>query len=84
MSKIKLLRGEFDSRLKLQLAPGIKAGFPSPAEDYLHDSLDFNRDLIKNPEATFYARISGDSMVEAASAMETLRDRPFAAGETGM
>lgn len=65
MSKIKLLRGEFDSRLKLQLAPGIKAGFPSPAEDYLHDSLDFNRDLIKNPEATFYARISGDSMVEA-------------------
>ena len=65
MSKIKLLRGELDSRLKLQLAPGIKAGFPSPAEDYLHDSLDFNRDLIKNPEATFYARISGDSMVEA-------------------
>ena len=28
--------------------------FPSPAEDYLNDSLDFNRDLIKNPEATFY------------------------------
>lgn len=65
MSKIKLLRGEFDSRLKLQLAPGIKAGFPSPAEDYLHDSLDFNRDLIKNPEATFYGRVSGDSMIEA-------------------
>lgn len=65
MSKIKLLRGEFDSRLKLQLAPGIKAGFPSPAEDYLHDSLDFNRDLIKNPEATFYGRVSGDSMIDA-------------------
>lgn len=65
MSKIKLLRGEFDSRLKLQLAPGIKAGFPSPAEDYLHDSLDFNRDMIKNPEATFYGRVSGDSMIEA-------------------
>lgn len=65
MGEIKLMKGEFDSRLDLQIAPGIKAGFPSPAEDYLHDSLDFNRDLIKNPEATFYARVSGDSMVEA-------------------
>lgn len=59
------MKGEFGSRLDLQLAPGIKAGFPSPADDYLHDSLDFNRDLIKNPEATFYARVSGDSMIEA-------------------
>ena len=31
----------------------------------MHDSLDFNRDLIKNPEATFYGRVSGDSMIEA-------------------
>lgn len=65
MGELKLMKGEFGSRLDLQLAPGIKAGFPSPAEDYLHDSLDFNRDLIKNPEATFYARVSGDSMIEA-------------------
>lgn len=65
MCEIRLMRGEFGCRLGLQLAPGIKAGFPSPAEDYLHDSLDFNRDLIKNPEATFYARVSGDSMIEA-------------------
>lgn len=65
MTKLQLLKGEFDSERRLQFAPGIKAGFPSPADDYLHDSLDFNRDLIKNPEATFYARISGDSMIEA-------------------
>ena len=39
--------------------------FPSPAEDYLNDSLDFNRDLIKNPEATFYGRVEGDAMTEA-------------------
>ncbi len=43
----------------------IKAGFPSPAEDYLRESLDFNRDLIKHPEATFYGRVDGDSMIEA-------------------
>ena len=39
--------------------------FPSPAEDYLNDSLDFNRDLIRNPEATFYGRVEGDAMAEA-------------------
>ena len=63
--KIEFLKGDFARRLALALAPTIKAGFPSPADDYLHDSLDFNRDLIKNPEATFYGRVSGDSMIEA-------------------
>lgn len=65
IENIKLLKGEWLSRLSLALAPNIKAGFPSPAEDYLRDSLDFNRDLIKNPEATFYGRVSGDSMRDA-------------------
>ena len=62
MSEIKLIKGEFEERLKLMMAPQIKAGFPSPAEDYLHESLDFNRDIIRHPEATFYGRVRGDSM----------------------
>ena len=62
MSEIKLIKGEFEERLKLMMAPEIKAGFPSPAEDYLHESLDFNRDLIRHPEATFYGRVRGNSM----------------------
>ena len=65
MNNIKLIKGEFAEKLNLLIAPGIKAGFPSPAEDYLHDSLDFNRDLIKHPEATFYGCVDGDSMVDA-------------------
>lgn len=65
IKNIKLVKGEWLSRLSLALAPNIKAGFPSPADDYLRDSLDFNRDLIKNPEATFYGRVSGDSMRDA-------------------
>lgn len=65
MDKIQLLKGNFSSKLSLAFAPTIKAGFPSPAEDYLHDSLDFNRDLIKHPEATLYGRVSGDSMIDA-------------------
>ena len=60
---MKLIKGEFEEQLKLQFAPSIRAGFPSPAEDYLSDSIDFNRDLIKHPEATFYGRVEGDSMI---------------------
>jgi DNA polymerase V len=45
---MKLKKGEFNEKLDLQFAPSIRAGFPSPAEDYLADTLDFNRDLIKS------------------------------------
>lgn len=65
MSEITIIKGEFAHQLDMLIAPGIKAGFPSPAEDYLSDSLDFNRDLIKHPEATFYGRVKGDSMEDA-------------------
>lgn len=30
----------------------------------MSDSLDFNRDFIKHPEATFYGRVEGDSMID--------------------
>ena len=60
---MKLIKGEFKEKLDLQFAPSIRAGFPSPAEDYMNESLDFNRDLIKHPEATFYGRVKGDSMI---------------------
>jgi DNA polymerase V len=65
MANIQIIQGDFEKKLKLQFAPGIRAGFPSPAEDYNHDTLDFNRDLIRNPEATFYGKVEGDSMIEA-------------------
>lgn len=62
---MKLFKGEFKKKLDLLIAPQIKAGFPSPAADYLQESIDFNRDLIKHPEATFYGRVDGDSMIDA-------------------
>ena len=61
---MKLIKGEFKEQLELQFAQAVKAGFPSPAEDYMGESLDFNRDLIRNPEATFYALVEGDSMMD--------------------
>lgn len=46
MKSITILDSEFEKELKLQITPELRAGFPSPAEEYLHDSLDFNRDLL--------------------------------------
>lgn len=44
---------------------GISAGFPSPADDFLDIKIDLNREFIKNPNATFYARVRGKSMIGA-------------------
>lgn len=52
--------------LKLAFADnGIKAGFPSPAQDYMSESIDLNKELIRHSETTFLARVSGNSLVEA-------------------
>lgn len=51
------------SSLHLQFADeGIKAGFPSPAQDYLEQAIDLNKELIRHPASTFYGRVVGDSM----------------------
>ena len=44
---------------------GISAGFPSPADDFKETRISLDRELVKNREATFYARVSGDSMIGA-------------------
>ncbi|MCS5587277.1 MAG: translesion error-prone DNA polymerase V autoproteolytic subunit [Porticoccaceae bacterium] len=43
----------------------VSAGFPSPAEDYIEQSLDLNEFCIKRPAATFFVRVQGDSMIDA-------------------
>ncbi|MHC1691052.1 MAG: LexA family protein [Bacteroidales bacterium] len=41
----------------------VNAGFPSPAENHLENTMDLNKALIKNPSSTFYARVKGESMI---------------------
>ena len=41
---------------------GISAGFPSPADDFKELRISIDREVVKNEEATFYARVSGESM----------------------
>ena len=44
---------------------GIAAGFPSPADDFKEIRISLDGELVKNQESTFYARVSGDSMIGA-------------------
>lgn len=44
---------------------GVRAGFPSPAQNYMQDTIDLNKELVRHPATTFYARVMGDSMLEA-------------------
>ena len=41
---------------------GVQAGFPSPVDDYMDKRLDLNEYLIKHESATFYCRVSSNSM----------------------
>lgn len=61
--KLVLYSADLSKELALAFADGgIRAGFPSPAQDYMSDSIDLNRELVRHPATTFYARAVGESM----------------------
>lgn len=63
MDELKIYGADTLSAVGLPFADeGVRAGFPSPAQDYMESSIDLNHDLVRHPESTFYARVEGDSM----------------------
>ncbi|MGR7812565.1 LexA family protein [Lacinutrix undariae] len=55
-----------DDPLEIMLAhTGISAGFPSPADDFKESKISLDKTLVRNKEATFYAKVSGQSMIGA-------------------
>ena len=53
-------------RLRLPLfLSRISAGFPSPADDYVEAKLSLDEHFVSRPEATFFLRVQGDSMIGA-------------------
>ena len=65
-SNIKFFIPDTESTLEsILINSGISAGFPSPASDFKQDRISLDKELIKNKEATFFARVSGQSMVGA-------------------
>jgi len=49
----------------IRLLGAIQAGFPSPAEEELLDTLSLDEFLVDRPEATFMLKVTGDSMIDA-------------------
>lgn len=61
--KLIFYSADLSTELDLPFATeGIRAGFPSPAQDYMTDSIDLNKELVLHPATTFYARAIGNSM----------------------
>ena len=57
---------DYSTELKLPfIDAGISAGFPSPADDFIEISIDLNKELIKNKDTTFFAKVKGHSMKNA-------------------
>jgi DNA polymerase V len=66
--KIQILSiAESTAKMVLPFVAGtdLKAGFPSPAADYLEDQIDLNKLLIQHASSTFMAKVTGDSMAGA-------------------
>ena len=64
--KLTILKPEKGNKLGQWLVEqGISAGFPSPADDFKEIRISLDKELVKNRAATFYARVSGESMVGA-------------------
>jgi DNA polymerase V len=49
----------------IRFLPRVRAGFPSPASDYLENDIDFNLLLKPRPASTITAEVVGDSMIDA-------------------
>lgn len=51
-----------ESETEIPLVGSVKAGFPSPAQDFIAQSIDLNKYIIKHPSATYFAIVNGISM----------------------
>ena len=61
--KITFFQPDQDSgKTSLLFNEGVSAGFPSPADDFKELRISIDKEVVKNETATFYARVSGESM----------------------
>lgn len=57
---------DFSTQVELPyIDAGLRAGFPSPADDFIELSIDINKEYIKNKDTTFFAKVKGNSMINA-------------------
>ena len=65
MEKLEPHNIEFNNSFESKFLGDVKAGFPSPGED-MREKLDLIKLLVKHKASTFFFRISGVSMIDAA------------------
>lgn len=58
--------------MPVKILGAVEAGFPSPAEEELADAISLDEYLIRNQNATFLLRVSGESMINAGIHPEDL------------
>lgn len=64
VSKVFVFRKQIEPCIPLYTSL-VPAGFPSPADDYLENPIDLNSYVSKNPSATYFVRVDGDSMINS-------------------
>ncbi len=57
-----IFKAEAGTELLLPYIGTLRAGFPSPADDFSGERIDLNKLCIRNPDATYFAQAKGDSM----------------------
>ncbi len=63
--RLALYSSDDSTELSLPYADGgVRAGFPSPGQEYVNERIDLNKALIRHPAATFLAKVEGLSMIE--------------------
>lgn len=65
MNRISNMTPADEQGLELEFLQEIHAGFPSPAADHIGERIDIVREMTHHPETTFYAQVSGESMLDA-------------------
>ncbi|MBP9733677.1 MAG: repressor LexA [Candidatus Omnitrophica bacterium] len=55
----------FDGLTGIRLLGSVQAGWPSPAEEELVDTMSLDDYLIRNPQQSFLIKVTGDSMIDA-------------------
>lgn len=59
------------------VSANVQAGFPSSADDHLERSIDLSEHLVKDPAATLFVRVKGDSMRDAGASQTTMQSGFF-------
>ncbi len=65
MSKVSIFSPAGDYSEVPYYSGKVSAGFPGVVDEHMEDSLSLDHLLIKNPATTFFARVEGDSMINA-------------------